>query len=103
MLGTVPPKVSGVNFATETLNVWSVPVGLNNVIVSEVGEFMLILPKLAETGFIHVVASADRERFSRPAPCTVGPTSCTPVWVSLITKSARLTSADFICAGDQDG
>jgi len=37
MLGTVPPNVSGVNFVTETLNVSAVPVGLDNVIVTDVG------------------------------------------------------------------
>src|SRR5262249_19784004 len=58
-------------------------------------------PKLATEGSIHVVASAAIERFSRPAPCAVGPTSCVPVTESLMTKSARLTSADLICAGDQ--
>src|SRR6266480_11350 len=64
---------------------------------------MVTRPKLAETGSIHVVASAAMERFSRPAPCAVGPTSCKPVAASLITKSAWLTSADLICAGDHDG
>ena len=61
------------------------------------------MPKLADTGSIHVVASAATDRFSRPAPCTVGPMSCKPVAASLTTKSARLTSADLTCAGDQDG
>src|SRR4029453_17556455 len=103
MLATVPPKVSGVNLVTEMLKVWSVPVGLNNVSVSEVGRPVGTRPKLAEAGSIHVVASAATERFSRPAPCAVGPTSCRPVWASLITRSARLTSADLICAGDQEG
>src|SRR5947208_6295839 len=102
MLGTVPPNVSGVNFVVETLNVWLLPVGLYTVTVSEVGWPTATLPKLAETGSIHVVASAATERFSRPAPCAVGPTSCVPVTASLITKSARLTSADLTCAGDQD-
>src|SRR6266542_2704363 len=64
---------------------------------------MVTRPKLAETGFIHVVESAATERFSRPAPCAVGPTSCVPVIASLITRSARFTSADLICAGDQSG
>src|SRR6266487_6491659 len=102
MLGTVPPKVSGVNFVTETLNVSSVPVGLDSVIVTDVGWPTVTRPKLAETGSIQVVASAATERFSRPAPCAVGPMSCKPVAASLTTKSARLTSADLTCAGDQD-
>src|SRR6266849_3701998 len=101
MLGTVPPNVSGVNFVVDTLNVWSLPVGLNSVMVNEVGWPTATLPKLAETGSSHVVASAATERFSRPAPCAVGPMSCVPVRVSLITKSARLTRADLTCAGDQ--
>src|SRR6476620_6725866 len=101
MLGTVPPNVSCVNFVTESLNVSAVPVGLDSVIVTDVGWPRVTRPKLAETGSIHVVASAATERFSRPAPCAVGPTSCVPVIASLITKSARLTSADLTCAGDQ--
>src|SRR5882724_12700548 len=101
MLGTVPPKVSGVNFVTETLKLSSVPVGLERVIVTDVGWPSVTRPKLAETGSVHVVASAATERFSRPAPCAVGPTSCVPVMASLITKSARLTSVDLICAGVQ--
>src|SRR6266542_3607242 len=103
MLGTVPPKVSGVNFVTETLNVSSVPVGFDSVIVTEVGWPTFTRPKLAETGSIQVVASAETERFSRPAPCAVGPTSCVPVKASCTTISARLTSADLTCAGDQSG
>src|SRR6266487_866090 len=103
MLGTVPPNVSGVNVVTETVNVSSLPVGLDSVIVTEVGWPTVTLPKLAETGSIHVVASAATDRFSRPVPCAVGPTSCVPVMASLITKSARFTSADLICAGDQSG
>src|SRR5438093_7437815 len=101
MLGTVPPNVSGVNFVVETLNVWLLPVGLYTVTVSEVGWSTATLPKLAETGSSHVVASAATERFSRPAPCAVGPMSCRPVAASLTTRSARLTSADLTCAGDQ--
>src|SRR6266576_1414934 len=101
MLGTVPPKVSGVNFVTETLNVSSVPVGLDSVIVTGVGWPRVTRPKLAETGSIQLVASAATERFSRPAPCAVGPMSCKPVAASLTTKSAWLTSTDLICAGDQ--
>src|SRR6266550_1926692 len=103
MLGTVPPNVSGVNIVFETLNVSSVPVGLDSVIVTEVGWPTVTLPKLAATGSSHVVASAAKERFSRPVPCAVGPTPCKPVAASLITKSAWLTSADLICAGDHDG
>src|SRR6266487_124879 len=103
MLGTVPPNVSGVNIVLETLNVSSVPVGLDSVIVTDVGWPTVTRPKLAETGSIQVVASAATERFSRPAPCAVGPMSCKPVAASLTTKSARFTSADLICAGDQDG
>src|SRR6266699_4047469 len=103
MLGTVPPKVSGVNFVVETLNVWSLPVGLCSVMVNEGGWPTATFPKLAETGSSHVVASAATERFSRPAPWAVGPMSCVPVNESLITKSARLTSADLTCAGDHDG
>src|SRR5437899_6691974 len=103
MLGTVPPNVSGVNFVVETLNVWLLPVGLYTVTVSEVGWPTATLPKLAETGSSHVVASAATERFSRPAPWAVGPMSCVPVNESLITKSVRLTSADLTCAGDQVG
>src|SRR6266704_997336 len=102
-LETVPPKVSGVNFVTETVNVSALPVGLDSVIVTEVGWPTVTLPKLAETGSSHVVASAATERFSRPAPCAVGPMSWMPVWASLITKSARFASADFTCAGDQSG
>src|SRR5258707_3493796 len=101
MLGTVPPNVSGVNFVTETLNVSAVPVGLDNVIVTDVGWPRVTRPKLAEAGSIHVVASAATDRFSRPAPCAVGPMSCNPVAASLTTKSAWFTSADLICAGDQ--
>src|SRR6266566_2185667 len=71
--------------------------------VSEVGWPTVTRPKLAETGSIHVVASAAIERFSRPAPCAVGPMSWSPVLASLITRSAWLTSADLTCAGDQDG
>src|SRR6266403_1999933 len=70
--------------------------------VNDVGRPTVTFPKLAETGSIHVVAPAATERFSRPAPCAVGPTSCVPVMASFTTKSARLTSADLICAGDQD-
>src|SRR6266571_3109856 len=76
MLETVPPNVSGVNFVVETLNVWSLPVGLNSVIVNEVGWPTVTRPKLAETGSSHVVPWAATERFSRPAPCAVGPMSC---------------------------
>ena len=36
-LDTVPPNVLGVNFVFETLNVSSVPVGLDSVMVNEVG------------------------------------------------------------------
>src|SRR5678815_879554 len=68
---------------------------------TEVGRPTVTRPKLAEAGSIHVVASAATERFSRPPPCNVGPTSCVPVIASLTTKSARLTSADLICAGVQ--
>src|SRR6266536_598691 len=101
MLGTVSPNVSGVNIVVETLNVWSLPVGLNSFIVNEVGWPTVTFPKLAETGSSHVVPSAATERFSRPVPCAVGPMSCRPVLASLITKSARLTRADLTCAGDQ--
>src|SRR6266480_2925850 len=103
MLGTVPPNVSGVNFVTETVNVSALPVGLDSVMFNDVGWPTVTLPKLAETGSIHVVASAATERFSRPAPCAVGPISCKPVAASLTTKSAWLTSADLISAGVQDG
>src|SRR5919198_1168167 len=95
--------VVGVNLDTETVNVSGLPVGLDSVIVTEVGCPRATRPKLAATGSIHVVASAATERFSRPAPCAVGPTSCVPVTASVITKSAWLTSADLTCAGDQDG
>ena len=37
ILGTVPPKSSGVNFVTETVNVSSLPVGFDSVIVTDVG------------------------------------------------------------------
>src|SRR5262249_8828667 len=70
---------------------------------SEAGLPTVTLPKLAEAGSIHVVACAATERFSRPEPCALGPTSCVPVIASLITKSARLTRTDLICAGDQSG
>src|SRR5262245_15264136 len=69
--------------------------------LTELGRPTVTRPKLAEAGSIQVVASAATERFSRPAPCAVGPTSCNPVAASLTTKSARLTSADLICAGVQ--
>src|SRR5215472_2727213 len=68
---------------------------------NEVGRPTVTRPKLAEAGSIHVVASAATERFSRPAPCAIGPMSCNPVAASFTTKSARLTSADLICAGVQ--
>src|SRR5215510_4083598 len=68
---------------------------------SEDGRPTVTRPKLTEAGSIHVVASAATERFSRPAPCAVGPMSCNPVAASLTTKSARFTSADLICAGVQ--
>src|SRR5262245_32661419 len=68
---------------------------------SEDGRPTVTRPKLTEAGSIHVVASAATERFSRPAPCATGPTSCSPVAASLTTKSARFTSADLICAGVQ--
>src|SRR6266550_7291396 len=103
MLETVSPNVLGVNFVADTLNVWSLPVGLNNVMVSDVGWPTITLPKLAETGSSHVVASAATERFSQPPPCAVGPTSCNPVAASLTTRSARLTSADFTWPGNQSG
>src|SRR5215471_13848444 len=70
---------------------------------SDTGRPAVTLPKLAEAGSIHVVPAAATPRFSRPVPCAVGPTSCEPVIESLITKSARFTSADLICAGDQVG
>src|SRR5262249_34209872 len=70
---------------------------------NEVGRPTVTRPKLAEAGSIHVVASAATERFSRPAPCALGPPSCNPVPASLTTKSARVTSADLICAGVQLG
>src|SRR5213080_2277752 len=101
MLETVSPKVLGVNFVTDTLNVWALPVGLNNVIVSDVGWPTVTLPTFAETGSSQVVASAATERFSRPPPCAVGPTSCVPVLASFTTRSARLTRADLTSAGDQ--
>src|SRR5256886_17697860 len=101
MLGTVPRRVPGVNFVVETLNVGSLPVGLYSVMVNEVGWPTATFPKLAETGSSHVVASAATERFSRPAPWAVGPMSCVPVNESLITKSARLTSADLTCRSEE--
>src|SRR5712691_11542269 len=101
MLETVPPKVSGVNFVGEMLKVWLLTVGLKTVTTKDVGEMVGIRPKLAETGLSHVVPPAATERFSRPAPCAVGPISCRPVLASLITRSARLTSSDLTCAGDQ--
>src|SRR5262245_36164298 len=70
---------------------------------SELGLPITTFPKLAEAGSIQVVAFAATERFSRPAPCNLGPTSCVPVTASLTTKSARFTSADLICSGDQSG
>src|SRR6266550_7098780 len=103
MRGTVFPNVLGVNFVVEIVNVSSVALGLDKVIVNDVGCPIVTLPKLAETGSIHVVPSAATERFSRPAPCAVGPMSCKPVHESLTTKSARLTRADLTCAGDQVG
>ena len=70
--GTVLPKVLGVNFRFEIANVWLVPVGLFSVMVTEVGRPTVTRPKLAEAGSIHVVASADTERFSRPPPAMSG-------------------------------
>src|ERR1044072_5805577 len=67
------------------------------------GRPAVILPKLAETGSIHVVAFAETDKFSRPAPCNIGPTSCVPVTAPLTTKSPQFTSADLIRAGDQPG
>src|SRR5262249_29860462 len=99
--GTVLPKVFGMNLAFETANVRPLLVGLCSVMLTEVGRPTVTRPKLAEAGSIHVVAFAATERFSRPAPCAVGPTSCNPVAASLTTKSARFTSADLICAGVQ--
>src|SRR5437764_15159544 len=101
MLETVSPKVLGVNFVTDTLNVWALPVGLEKVMVAEVGWRTVTLPKFAETRSSQVVASAATERFSRPPPCAVGPTSCVPVLASFTTRSARLTRADLTSAGDQ--
>src|SRR5215211_5388729 len=69
--------------------------------VTEDGRPGVTRPKLAETGSIHTVASAETERFSRPPPCNVGPVSWVPVTASCTTKSAWLTSADLTCAGDQ--
>src|SRR5207249_3309516 len=94
---------SGVNFVTETVNVSELPVGFDSVMLNDVGWPTVTLPKLAETGSIQIVASAATARFSRPAPCAVGPMSCKPVAASLTTKSARFTSADLIYAGDQSG
>src|SRR5215468_11239744 len=69
--------------------------------VTELGRPTVTRPKLADAGSIHVVASAATERFSRPAPCAIGPMSCNPVAASLTIKSARFTSADLIRAGVQ--
>src|SRR5437660_10714296 len=95
MLGTVPPKVSGVNFVTETLNVSSVPLGLDSLLVTDGGWPSVTRPKLAETGSIQLVASAATERFSRPAPCAVGPMSSSPALASLIPSSAWETNDDL--------
>src|SRR5207302_11514943 len=101
MLDTVPPNVLGVNFHLLTVKFCAFPVGLKTVTVTEVGEPVGTFPKLADTGLSHVVPSAATERFSRPAPCAVGPMSWMPVLASFTTRSARLTRADLICAGDQ--
>ena len=60
---------------TETVNVSGLPVGLDSVMFNDVGWPTATLPKLAETGSSHVVASAATDRFSRPAPWAVGPMS----------------------------
>src|SRR5882724_5574039 len=101
MLETVPPNVLGVNFVFETVNVSSLPVGLDRVVVNDVGCPIVTFPKLAETGLNQVVPFAATERFSRPAPCAVGPMSWMPVLASFTTRSARLTRDDLIRAGDQ--
>src|SRR6266568_4576881 len=101
MLDTVLPKVLGVNFDLLTVKFCTFPVGLKTVTTTDVGEPVGTRPKSAETGFNHVVPFAATERFSRPAPCAVGPTSCRPVLASFTTRSARLTRADLIRAGDQ--
>src|SRR5438105_15812787 len=101
MLDTVSPKVSGVNFHSLTVKFCVFPVGLKTVTTTEVGEPVGTFPKLAETGLNQVVPLPAWDRFSRPAPCAVGPTSWMPVLASFTTRSARLTSSDLICAGDQ--
>src|SRR5947207_8361869 len=101
MLDTVSPNVPGVNFHLLTVKFCAFPVGLKRVTTTEVGEPVGTFPKLAETGLNHVVPSAATERFSRPAPWAVGPMSWMPVLASFTTRSARLTRADLICAGDQ--
>src|SRR5438128_2705519 len=101
MLDTVSPKVSGVNFDLLTVKFCVFPVGLKTITTTDLGELAGTFPKLAETGSSHVVPSAATERFSRPPPCAVGPMSCRPVLASLTTRSARLTRADLIRAGDQ--
>src|SRR5438067_6184091 len=95
------PNVLGVNFHSLTVNVCVFPVGLKTVRTTDLGELAGTLPKLAETGLNQVVPFAAWERFSRPAPCAVGPMSWRPVLASLTTRSDRLTRADLIRAGDQ--
>src|SRR5438552_15691395 len=101
MLDTVSPKVSGANFHLLTVKFCVFPVGLKTVTTTDLGGLAGTFPKLAETGLNQVVPLAAWERFSRPAPCAVGPTSWRPVLASFTTRSARLTSSDLICAGDQ--
>src|SRR5438094_8798221 len=95
------PNVLGVNFHSLTVNVCVFPVGLKTVRTTDLGELAGTFPKLAETGLNQVVPFAAAVRFSRPAPCPLGPTSWMPVLESLTTKSARLTSDDLIRAGVQ--
>ena len=93
----------GVNFDLLTVKLWLLLVGLKTVTTSDVAPPVGTFPKLAEGGLNHVVAFAAADRFSRPAPCAVGPSSAVPVFGSFTTRSARFTSADFTCAGDQSG
>jgi hypothetical protein len=89
--------VLGANFRAASERVWPAPVVFDTVIGNDAGLLFeeLTLPKLAESGSKKIVASAALLRFSRPAPCAVGPTSIVPVFASLMTRSEVLTRADL--------
>jgi len=82
--GTRIGLVLGVNFSAASKNVWPAPAVFDNVNGNDAGTLFeeLTLPKLAESGAKKIVAFAALLRFSRPAPCAVGPTSFVPVFAS---------------------